>query len=188
MKGKGKNGSNLKQYLSEDLYSAKYCEKKYFNRFKKWNEFAMLENMCSLPAQPLHIALFLTYLKDKNISYSIIESIVYAIKSDHKLKGFLRYDEVSPLTCKDLVFHVDYLFLFISKSKVDQYRQGEQLVRALSHKTKHFSYTRTRETVIARLIEVCGDINIGLHSMRSSGASVVARSAVSERCWKRHGR
>lgn len=42
--------------------------------------------------------------------------------------------------------------------------------------------------MVARLKEVCGSSNIGLHSMRASGASMVARTNVNERCWKRHGR
>ena len=41
---------------------------------------------------------------------------------------------------------------------------------------------------MARLKEVCGEINIGLHSLRAGGASMAARASVNERCWKRHGR
>jgi hypothetical protein len=59
---------------------------------------------------------------------------------------------------------------------------------ALIHKSKAISYTRVRETVLSRLREVCGDANIGLHSMRAGGASMAARASVSDRCWKRHGR
>eukprot|EP00057_Strongylocentrotus_purpuratus_P012339 XP_011666813.1 PREDICTED: uncharacterized protein LOC105439478 [Strongylocentrotus purpuratus] len=38
------------------------------------------------------------------------------------------------------------------------------------------SYTRTRETVVARLKEVSGELNIGLHSLRASGATAAARA------------
>ena len=60
--------------------------------------------------------------------------------------------------------------------------------RALLHTNKSLSYTRTRETVVARLKEVCGDINIGLHSLRAGGTTAAARGAVNDRLWKRHGR
>lgn len=35
---------------------------------------------------------------------------------------------------------------------------------------------------------VAKDLDLGLHSMRSGGATAVADSDVNERCWKRHGR
>ena len=60
--------------------------------------------------------------------------------------------------------------------------------RILINKNKPLSYTRTRETVVSRLKEVCGDSNIGLHSLRAGGASTATRAPVNERCWKRHGR
>lgn len=59
---------------------------------------------------------------------------------------------------------------------------------SLIYKNKPMSYTRIRETVVSRLKEICGDANIGLHSLRASGATAVARTSVNERCWKRHGR
>ena len=66
------------------------------------------------------------------------------------------------------------------------FRSGNKL--ALIYKNKPLSYTRTRECITARLKEVCGDLNIGLHSLRASGATVAANSDIIERCWKRHGR
>jgi hypothetical protein len=38
--------------------------------------------------------------------------------------GFLRFDEVSSLLCSDVKIECEYLFLFIRKSKTDQYRNG----------------------------------------------------------------
>ena len=58
----------------------------------------------------------------------------------------------------------------------------------LIYKNKPLSYKRARETVVARLKEVCGETNIGLHSLRAGGASMAANTSVNERCWKRHGR
>jgi len=45
------------------------------------------------------------------------------------------------------------------------------------------SYIRSRETDVIRPKEVCGNVNIGLHSKRAGGASVGVRSSVNERCW-----
>jgi hypothetical protein len=43
---------------------------------------------------------------------------------------FLRYDEVSSLLCKDVVFRYSHVELHISHSKTDQYRQGDSVVIA----------------------------------------------------------
>ena len=37
---------------------------------------------------------------------------------------FLRFDELSSLTLKDVVSHATYIELFIERSKTDQYREG----------------------------------------------------------------
>ena len=144
-------------------------------------------------------------------------------------EGFLRFNEVSSLKCKEIAFHQTYISIQVSKSKTDQYRQGNELVIsqgstpacpiailrryidvgkidlssdhflfkpasnvkgkcASINKNKKLSYTRARETVVARLKEICGNINIGMHSSRAGGASMAARASVNERCWKRHGR
>lgn len=59
---------------------------------------------------------------------------------------------------------------------------------SLIYKNKPLSYTRARECIVARLKEVGQDLNLGLHSLRSGGATVAANAAVNDRCWKRHGR
>lgn len=58
----------------------------------------------------------------------------------------------------------------------------------LIFKDKPLSYTRARECLVARIREVAGDLNIGLHSLRSGGATAAANAGVNDRCWKRHGR
>ena len=35
---------------------------------------------------------------------------------------------------------------------------------------------------------MAGDLNLGLHLLRSSGATAAANAGVNDRCWKRHGR
>lgn len=59
----------------------------------------------------------------------------------------------------------------------------------LLNKDKKLSYTRTKECVVSRLKLVAPDLNLGLHSLRASGATAAANAdGVSERCLKRHGR
>lgn len=58
----------------------------------------------------------------------------------------------------------------------------------LIYKDKPLSYTRSRECLLDRLRLVSGDLNIGLHSLRSGGATSAANAGVNDRCWKRHGR
>lgn len=43
--------------------------------------------------------------------------------------GFLRYDELSSILCKDVTFHDDsYVKICITKSKTDQYRDGNEIL------------------------------------------------------------
>lgn len=58
----------------------------------------------------------------------------------------------------------------------------------LIYKDKCLSYTRARETLINRLREVAGNLNLGLHSLRSGGVTAAANAGINDRCLKRHGR
>lgn len=42
--------------------------------------------------------------------------------------GFLRYDDVSNIKYKDVTINIDYVRIFISKSKSDQYRDGNEVL------------------------------------------------------------
>ena len=267
--------------------------KSYFYSFKRWEDFITKEGLCALPAQPIHVALYLTHLLDKGASCNTLNSAVYSIKWVHNLNnfndptdnsfvtslqeagkriarpirskkdpvtsdllidlckkfvdcndllivrdlamillsfaGFLRYDEVSSLLCKNVQIFDNYLILFIEKAKTDQYRNGNEVVISkgnteacpfsmfqrylkisgidlqsdyflfrpvfrsksvckLVYKNKKLSYTAARQSILSRLRLVSKDLNLGLHSMRSGGATAVANSNINERCWKRHGR
>ena len=157
-----------------------------------------MENICKfydlkdLPAEPIHIALYLTSLIDKKSTSSVIDSVIYSIKWAHVLHGFddptensfiknlqgtakiwnnnpvvkkdpvstqvlvdlctiykdssdllvvrdlamiligfsrfLRFDQLSNLICRDIKIFDDYLKIFISQSKTDQYRHGNELL------------------------------------------------------------
>lgn len=267
--------------------------KKYYYSFNRWKKFASDHDLNDLPAQSIHIALYITSLIDKHSSHYVVESALYAIKWAHDLNGytdptdnsfvksllesakrlnaksvvkkdpvnsemlielcslyagsfdllilrdlcmiliaysgFLRFDEISNLRCKDVQFYDDHIKIFISKSKTDQYRHGNEIlistgstvacpvnmlsrymsiakldnksdhfifkpmfrskgVAHLIHKNKPISYTTARENIVKRLKEVAPNLNLGLHSLRSGGASAAAKADVNERCIKRHGR
>ena len=165
---------------------------KYYGAFKRWTNFAQSNGMDSIPAQPIHVSLYLTYLIDKHSSFSVLQSAFYAIKWAHKMRGlddptgnhfvvnllesakrqnskpkirkqpvgsdqiiqlcdkyvhskdilvlrdlsmillcfagFLRFDEISSLLCKDVQIFENHLSLFLRKSKTDQYREGSTVV------------------------------------------------------------
>ena len=42
--------------------------------------------------------------------------------------GFLRYDEISSIRCKNIIFKDDHLEIKILKSKTDQYRLGNEII------------------------------------------------------------
>ena len=59
---------------------------------------------------------------------------------------------------------------------------------ALINVNKPISFTTARECIIKKLKLVAPNLNLGLHSLRSGGASAAANAHVDDRCWKRHGR
>ena len=61
--------------------------KKYYSYFNKWKLFCDKNGYDVMPAQPIHIALFLTELLDKCVTYCVISSIVYSIKWVHRING-----------------------------------------------------------------------------------------------------
>ena len=267
--------------------------KKYYSSFNRWKKFAIENSLNELPAEPVHIALYITKLIDEQCSPSVVNSAVYSIKWAHDINGFndptensfvkyllesakrrngrpvnkkdpvnndmlidlcsmytdcsdllivrdltmillsysgfLRFDEISKLRCKDVSIFENQLKLFISHSKTDQYRQGNEIliskgitiacpvnmylrylflagldaqseqfifkpifrskgVAKLIYKNKPISYTAAKENIVKRLKLVAPSLNLGLHSLRSGGATAAAKSNVNERCIKRHGR
>ena len=165
---------------------------KYYYAFKRWEQFISKEGGLSMPATPIHVALYLTNLLENDSSFSVIQSAVYGIKWAHSLQGcadptdnsfirnllesskrqprkpkikkdhvtsetlielcskyansndltvirdltmitlcfsgFLRYDEISSLRCKDVTFKDNHIEINILKSKTDQYRLGNLIV------------------------------------------------------------
>lgn len=88
---------------------------------------------------------------------------------------FLRYISLSNLDPKS----DEYIFKPIFRSKG---------IAKLIYKNKPLSYTAARENIVKRLKQVAPELNLGLHSLRSGGATAAAKADVNERCIMRHGR
>ena len=58
----------------------------------------------------------------------------------------------------------------------------------LIQKNKKLSYTAARESIVSRLRLVSIGLKLGLHSMRTGGATAAANFDINDRVWKRHGR
>ena len=166
--------------------------RKYHLAFMKWKQFIHEKGHIDMPANPVHIALYLTHLLESGCSFNVVSGAKNAIKWAHNLSGFpdvtdhvfvdnivesakrmakpktvkkdpvstedlislcdkyldcndlvvvrdltmillgfagfLRYDELSSVRCKDITFQDDYVKIFISKSKTDQYRNGDEIL------------------------------------------------------------
>ncbi|VDI68977.1 Hypothetical predicted protein [Mytilus galloprovincialis] len=63
--------------------------KKYLRRFNRWKSFINEHGFSDLPAEPVHVALYLTLLIDKHSSPSVLQSVIYSIKWAHELNGYI---------------------------------------------------------------------------------------------------
>ena len=61
--------------------------RKYFSYFQKWKRFCEEKHFISMPAQPIHVAIYLTELMDSQCSYNVISACAYSIKWAHGLCG-----------------------------------------------------------------------------------------------------
>lgn len=63
--------------------------KSYFNSFKRWQSFIYLQGHNALPAQPVHVALYLTHLINSGSTYHPVYNAIYGIKWAHEINGLL---------------------------------------------------------------------------------------------------
>jgi integrase len=59
--------------------------KKYRGYFRHFQSFCKDNNLVDLPAQPICVSMYITHLLDQGKSYSVVSSVVYAIKWMHSL-------------------------------------------------------------------------------------------------------
>lgn len=70
-------------------------------------------------------------VKDLFIKYSdstdlfVVRDLVMIVTC---FAGFLRYDELSNIRCNEISFHENYVKIVISKSKTDQFREGNEVL------------------------------------------------------------
>ena len=63
--------------------------KSYFSSFNRWSVFIKKHGYNNLPADPIHIALYITHLIDRQMcSPNVINNAIYAIKWAPVLNGF----------------------------------------------------------------------------------------------------
>lgn len=62
--------------------------KNYFNAFKRWETFIKSHGHSALPANPIHVALYLTHLLENGATQHPINSAEYGIKWAHDCLGF----------------------------------------------------------------------------------------------------
>ena len=61
--------------------------KSYFSAFQRWENFISGHGYSALPAQPIHVALYITHMLDNGSTYHSVNSAIYAIKWAHEVNG-----------------------------------------------------------------------------------------------------
>ena len=84
-----RNLSNLAGKMTDYLLESRSenTVKKYMYGFKRWKIFCNSHSLPDLPADPVHVALYITSLLDNNSSQNTVNSAVYSIKWAHKING-----------------------------------------------------------------------------------------------------
>lgn len=85
-----KNFASLSTKMADYVLQSRSCStvSKYYKSFQRWENFVLYENGCPLPAEPIHVALYVTNLLEKQCSHSVISSAVYSIKWVHGINGY----------------------------------------------------------------------------------------------------
>ncbi|KAK3097059.1 hypothetical protein FSP39_005994 [Pinctada imbricata] len=129
---------------------------------------------------------------DVNLYDSYFSLKIRKSKTDQYRQG----DEVVISRGQSVACPYDMLVRYISLGSIDvksEHFLFKPIFRTktlckLIYKDKPLSYTSTRENILKALAPVADDLKLGLHSLRSGGATAVANTGVSDRNWKRHGR
>ncbi|KAJ8310730.1 hypothetical protein KUTeg_012595 [Tegillarca granosa] len=140
----------LTSYLLNSRIDNTY-KKKYISAFSKWSKYIRNKGHNATPANPVHIALYMTHLPTiSKVAYQTLCSVKYSIKWVHSLLGLADPTEHSfitnilesgkrlpkPQTVKKEPVSTDnlvslcsfYSGIRICKSKTDQYRLGDKIL------------------------------------------------------------
>ncbi|KAJ8321406.1 hypothetical protein KUTeg_001043 [Tegillarca granosa] len=164
-----------------------------------WKQFCSEKSFVYLQASSIHVAIYLTNLLDQNCSH-IISSTIYSIKWAHDVNGLLDPTDnafVKNLleSAKHISLFDDHFTIIIRTSKTDQYRNGNEVVISrgvtsacplnmlirymnlsgsvckLVYKDTKISHTRVWESILSKLKLVAPELNLGVHSLQSGGAT-----------------
>ena len=61
--------------------------KKYFSSFHMWKYVCIQHNYAAIPAEPIHIVLYLTKMLDAGSSAAVISTSIFALKWAHSMNG-----------------------------------------------------------------------------------------------------
>ena len=56
---------------------AENTNKKYYNSFKHFKEYCKTNGFCPKPANSIHVAMYITDLLDRQVSYSVISAAFF---------------------------------------------------------------------------------------------------------------
>ncbi|VDH99083.1 Hypothetical predicted protein [Mytilus galloprovincialis] len=131
------------------------------------------ENNWLVPPPSLVTETVKKMLKDRAVGIGLRDKI----KEDVKEAGV---DEES-----ELFKYAEHMSSYIVNSRSDNTAKSpifrSKSICKLIYKNKKLSYTTARESIISRLKLVSKDLKLGLHSMRSGGATAAANSNVNDR-------
>ena len=73
---------DLSDHMCRYLLSSKSdsTNKAYKLGFQRWKTFINGHEQTEIPAQPVHVALYITHLLDSGASYSTVNNAIYSIK------------------------------------------------------------------------------------------------------------
>ncbi|VDH94313.1 Hypothetical predicted protein [Mytilus galloprovincialis] len=121
--------------------------KSYFNAFKRWERFISLHGHVALPAQPVHVALYLTDLVNNGSTYHPVYNAIYGAQSVLLVNNFDIYVEVNSAARALLIDGPVFLTSISSASDSDNEGQSNLKRRKLesSKETVNDYYNYCRE-------------------------------------------
>ena len=76
-------------FILPTSFKADKTNDKYRASFKKFQQFCAQRNFQSVPADPIHVTIFISNLLDQNCLFSVISAVLYAIKWVHNINNFV---------------------------------------------------------------------------------------------------
>ncbi|VDI09184.1 Hypothetical predicted protein [Mytilus galloprovincialis] len=157
--------------------------KSYFNAFKRWERFISLYGHVALPAQPVHVALYLTYLVNNGSTYHLVYNAIYGIKWAHEI------NEASKRVAPKKTNKKDPVTTDVLIELCDNFKDCSDLLVSgdlckLINKDKKLSYTAARECLLKRIRIIRPGCNIVFTRSDQGVATVASNADVSDKCFQ----